>query len=101
MAWPTFTVTVPEYDNWEAKIYELSVEEITTFEAATSESNLFTMAESLLPSIVSWNFTDREGNEIPVTTEGLRKIPLRALKALITRMLAGLNEDFPKALTTT
>ena len=83
--------TVPEY-NFEFEMYELTIgEEKQITEAFDKRDPEF--AAIMVPLIVSWNCTDRQGVPLPVNAEGLAKIPRPVIYSLIKTLLKSGYEE--------
>lgn len=65
----------------------------------TSGNGLAALGEVInsLPALVlAWNFVDEDGDAIPVTVAGCRKLPLDLLQALLGGLLSGEESTVPK-----
>ena len=100
-AWPTYKVEIEGYEGWYADMYDFSVGEVDKFEEAMQSEVLSDIAYALLPSVKYWTFTDREGNRVDVSAEGMKEIPMRVIRILMMRIMDRMNEDvLPKVSTT-
>ena len=108
--WPTITLRIEGYTGWEVTAYELSLQEVTDYEnkaaelrvdVETDSIGLNDFMEILLPAIVGWNFTDREGNKLPIATESLGRLPLRVIGQVTAWLMGGVGNSLdPKAMPT-
>ena len=77
--------TIPEY-GWEAELYEPTTgEEQQLIETYDKKDQKF--PEVIAPLIKSWNFTDRQGNPLSITPEGVSKVPRPVLFSLVKALL--------------
>ena len=98
MTWPTHKIAIEEF-GWSIVVYDLSVSEVKAMDSAmkADSPDLNSICESLLPSIKSWDFTDRNGDPIPLDNKGLGYLPAIVIKELIQGILNMINrEPFPK-----
>ena len=98
--WPSTRVEITGYPGWGADVYDLSVAEVDVLENAVDQKNLMAMAIAILPSIKSWNLLSRAGDSLPVTEEGIKQLPLPAIRNLLTAVLESINKEaIPKETT--
>ena len=102
MAWPTKTLTFEEYPGWEVEIIPLSVRDIDEIgNSKENTSTLDTYTSVVLPVIKSWNFTDRDGEELPVSEEGIRKAPIVLINGILSYIFEQMNATpIPKEMST-
>jgi len=79
--WPTYKVTVPDY-NWTIEFYEPSVDEIDEIKEARDEDDNKKLYSILTKLIKSWDATDREGRPLPINGAGYGKMPPTAIVAI-------------------
>lgn len=71
-----------DYEGWQATMRVNP--SIATFEELAS--NDVTRVKAAMASVlVSWNFADEEGREVPATVEGIGAIPIDLLGKLLTK----------------
>lgn len=91
----TVTIELPSYPGSEVVIYEKA-----PFDAIADIQQGMTnrqMAEKVLPGIIlSWNFTDKEGKELPVTFENLIKLPATDVEYLTNKALEKVQPSLKK-----
>ena len=103
MSWPTNTIEVEGYDNWQAQVYELTVNEVDELRRllnldATTRDTITALSEA----IKEWNFTDRDGNLLEVTEENLGLIPASALSSLLRGIMMRISaRPFEDQMNTT
>lgn len=98
MAYPTINIEVKGYD-WHIKCYEINEREGEEFGEATKAQDNERLLKVLAGLIVEWDCTDRDGNPLPKTVEGLKHLPQSAMSALITGVAGGEVGLDPKAET--
>lgn len=59
---------------------DVTVEVITKAQSARNSEDILKNLDVVIAQIVEWNFSDGEGNILPLTTESLTKIPMKLLK---------------------
>ena len=100
MTWPTHRIELEAYEGWYAEVYDLSVHEVDQLEGGMEEKNFNTIASTLVASVKEWNFTDRDGQEVPVHSDNIDKLPMRAVRELLLKTLGIVNQaPIPKVMT--
>lgn len=87
---PARTIPVPfvnatlqvEYRPMSYTPEELDAMQAKALEAKDAKAGVDSMIDSMLNLLVGWDLTDDEDNPIPVTREGLRKVPLNVYTAI-------------------
>lgn len=88
--YPTRKITVPNY-GWTVEVLEASLYELDELKSFASDEKAF--PEKLMSFIKSWDCKDKQGNELPVTVEGLRKLPQSAAWFIIKSVREPFQED--------
>lgn len=98
MAYPTINIEVKGYD-WHIKCYEITERESEELmKAGETNDNDATLAV-IASLIIEWDCTDRQGNPLPRTAEGLKNVPKSVLEAIINGIGNGQATLDPKAET--
>ena len=102
MSWPTNTIKIEGYPGWEFTYMDLSVQEVEEFGDAIEEGSAVKSLHIILPAIKSWTFTDRNGDDIPITKEGLGLLPMPVVMKMYQGVLGTINQSSgPKVENTT
>ena len=100
--WPTTAIEIEKYE-WTIDVYDLEVGEVEALETLFSDDarKIEDLRSVLYKVIASWNCKDRQGNDIPVSLEGLEKLPGPVLSDLFGKVMELMNQEpIPKAPTT-
>ena len=102
------TLEIEGYPNWEIRAYELSMQEVTDYENKAAELRVDVNTDAiglkdfmaiLLPAIVEWNFTDREGNVLALEAASLGLLPVRVIGQIAAWLMGAVGNSLdPKAL---
>lgn len=93
--YPTIDITVENY-GWNIKCYEISERESEEIAKASENNDNDGILKVLAGLIIEWNATDRNGNVLPKTADGLKNIPQSVLSAIITGLASGQATLDPK-----
>lgn len=96
--YPTITVEAPNY-GWRIKCWEISEGESEELGAASATGDHDGVLDIIAGLIIEWNCTDRTGNPLPKTREGLKMMPKSVLTEIITGMAAGKATMDPNSAT--
>ena len=96
--YPTITIEAQDY-GWRIKCWEITEGESEELGAASEANDHDKVLGIIAGLIIEWNCTDREGNELPTTVEGLKRIPRSVLTEIITGMAAGKATMDPNSAT--
>ena len=103
MAWPTKTLIFEEYPGWEVEILPLSVRDVDEIGNSKAEggSTIDAYTSVVLPVIKRWNFTDKEGEELPISQEGIKKAPIVLVNGILSYIFEQMNATpIPKETST-
>ena len=98
MAYPTINIEVKGY-NWHVKCYEISERESEEIQRASENGDNDAILAVIAGLIIEWDCTDRNGNLLSRTAEGLKDVPKSVLTAIIHGMRSGQATLDPKAET--
>ena len=87
-------VAIPDY-GWTVKFYEPTYGEIAELRKSSDEDKV---RQALSTIVVSWDCTDRKGDALPVTVEGMAKLPVRVLLSIAASIFKSVEavKDDPK-----
>ena len=88
--WPTKTVDIDGYDGWNVTIRDLTVRQVRELDGQT---DITTLVQVLLPSIVSWTCTDPDGAALPVSEDGISMLPMKVATHIFGAIYAHINDD--------
>ena len=83
---------VPNYD-WEIELFEPTTGEWVKLSDSYNERNWTEVHKALAPMVKSWNCTDRTGNALPITVEGVSNLPLTVIRWLVLELDSALAAD--------
>ena len=88
----TRTFTVPNY-NWQIELFEPTTGEWVKLSDSYNDRNWPEVHKALTPMVKQWDCTDRAGNVLPITVEGVAQLPLTVIRWLGLELDAALAAD--------
>ena len=102
MGWPTFRIDIEGFDGWYAEVTVPSVGEVKELSDAVDTNSYDAIVNCLVPTIVEWNVTDRDGAVLEPTVDGFLKAPSSIIHQILSKVMEAINkEPIPKAKTST
>ncbi len=83
--YPTRSLKVPKY-NWTVEAYSPTVGEVDALQNAYKSGDWTKVKQIWSTLIVKWDCTNRQGQPLPVSSEGIDQLPMDALKTLTTAL---------------
>jgi hypothetical protein len=88
----TRTVKVAKYD-WTIQICEPSIKELYELQASFNASKWDDLANKIFPLIKSWSCKNRDGSDLPLTSESILNLPVTVLVNLYVQLGKVLTAD--------
>lgn len=90
-------IELPQYEGAKIELYEsVLVKDLGDTPLIGADSKASDVAKVIPLFIKSWNFTDAEGKDLPVTAENIMLLRVDALQVIVEK-IAGNNTDQKKA----
>lgn len=92
----TRDIKIPRY-NWVITVFEPTLQELVDVQDKYNKQEWPAVASRMFTLIKKWDCTDRNGENLPLTEEGMKKLPITVFTSLFVELgKVLLTDDGPK-----